>query len=262
MNKTKFISFLLGSLFGGACFYLFVFSLNYYRLHSHYDGIMPGTQEYEDYKKAHPSPPVDVGQQGSIAPIYPADISNNSILLGASHNVFIGKVLSQSGNKETGIGPRTQYQMQVIDNIKGNLKGVVTIDMLGGYDKNGNISFVEDSAKTLDDIFLKPGSTYVLATRYNKDENWYTVIAHPNAKKILSDDKNLSDEYLILISHDDIKFRQLEQAYPNEIPDSTDEISGNTRNAYKSLPAEEKAAADTRASEAETSLAGKMTNEQ
>lgn len=186
--------------------------------------------------------------------LYPADPADDHTLLGASHNVFIGKVLAQTGNKETEIGPRTQYQVQVIDNIKGNLNDVVTVDMLGGYDKEGKSVFVEEGSVAGEDPLFQPGTTYLFATRYNAQENWYTVIAHPNARTILSKDNSLPIQALGALAERDEKVKKFEAAYVLEIPDKADIANNNTRNAFQSLPPEAKAAAVARADAARASL--------
>ena len=257
MYKTKTISFIIGAIVGILSLVSFVKFISYYQTHMSYGGPKPGTQEYEDFKKAHPSPPLHNGSPGSPALLFPADISNDQILLGASHNVFVGKVVTQSGNKETEIGPRTQNQVQVIDNIKGELRGVVTLDMLGGYGKDGKLILVEDESSSSGNSLLQVGSTYLFATRYNQEENWYTLIAHPNARKILSTDANVSVADLKVLARSDRKFKTWEEAFPEEILDKADVASNNTRNAFKTLDAKSKAAAQSRADEAKASLAAK-----
>ena len=186
-----------------------------------------------------------------LALLYPINPENNQLLLGASHNVFVGKVLEQSGNKETEIGPRTQYTVQVIDNIKGDLNSTVVLDMLGGY-QDGKLVVVEDNSPEA--FLLKPGSTYLFATRYNEQENWHTLIAHPNARKVLSKDNSLPVQALRVLAEKDEKVKSLEAAYPNEVLLDADVAHQNTRNSFQSLPPEAKAAAVARADAARAEL--------
>lgn len=76
---------------------------------------------------------------------YPADFRDDRILMGASHNVFVGKVISQVGNIPERILPDTQFSVDVIFNVKGNLRGRVTVDQNGGY-KDGHLYLIENSA--------------------------------------------------------------------------------------------------------------------
>jgi hypothetical protein len=137
--------------------------------------------------------------------------------VGASRNVFTGKVVKQIGNKETEIGPRTQYSVVVIDSIKGELKGTVTVDMFGGYTPEGQLVVVEENDPQ--DFFLQKGYVYVFATRYNEKEDWYTLIAHPNARKVFSEDANLSIVDARAIGESDEKVRRWKQSYVDEILD-------------------------------------------
>lgn len=200
------------------------------------------------------APPPEMGGPGHPSLIYPANPADNNILLGASHNVFIGKVLAQTGNKETEIGPRTQYQVQVVSNIKGELGDTVTVDMLGGYDTNGKPVFIEDGSAAGENPLFQPGSTYLFATRYNVQEDWYTVIAHSNARKILSTDSSLPIQALHALAENDVKVKQFEAAYVSEILDKADMANNNTRNSFQSLPPEAKAAAQARADAARAAL--------
>ncbi|OGZ06319.1 MAG: hypothetical protein A2845_00775 [Candidatus Lloydbacteria bacterium RIFCSPHIGHO2_01_FULL_49_22] len=186
------------------------------------------------------------------AMFYPTDLTKDINLLGSSHDVFIGKVISQTGDKETQIGPRTQYSVEVIDNIKGKLKDIVTIDMLGGYDKDGKLVVIEENDST--DFLLKPGSTYLFATRYNEEEDWYTLISHPNARKIISTDNTKNEAALMALIDQDEKVKSFESAYAHEVLLDADIAHGNTRNSFQSLAPAEKAAAQSRADAARALL--------
>lgn len=190
-----------------------------------------------------------------VSPIslsYPADFSRDDILVGASQNVFVGKVLTQTGNKKTEVGPRTQYQVEVISNIKGELDNTITLDMLGGYDEGGHL-FVVDEYKP-EDFLLRPGTTYLLATRYNKDEDWYTLIPHPNARKVISLDVVADKNNLPALVSQDEKVKTFEEVFSHEILLDADVFHKNTHNSFESLPPEKKAAAQARANEARTEL--------
>lgn len=116
---------------------------------------------------------------------YAADYSDTRILMGASHNVFVGRVRSRAGNKRLGSSLETQFMVDVLYNIKGNLNGSVLVSQFGGTD-HGTL-WLENGMP-----LLEIGTTYVLATRYNAQENWYTVNSHPNAWKLLSSDRSLT----------------------------------------------------------------------
>lgn len=64
---------------------------------------------------------------------YVANFDDNRVLVGASHNIFIAQVIEKVGNKDTGIGPVTQYKVNIIDNIKGELYSEVIVEQQAGY---------------------------------------------------------------------------------------------------------------------------------
>ena len=175
-----------------------------------------------------------------IEPQYAADFSDDKVLVGASHNIFVGKVIEQIGKKESGIGPETQFSVEVIDNIKGDLKDVVVVDQEGGYkdgvlyiigDKNDNVNNNKDNS-----YILKTGSTYLFATRYNSKENWYTLNSYPTASKILNTNKNnLNNSQLKFLTENDPRVQTLKTAYKNEIPLDADVKNNKALNSYKSV---------------------------
>ena len=164
--------------------------------------------------------------------------------MGASHNVFIGNVLSQIGTIGQSIGggrafPLSQLSVEPIYNIKGNLQGTVSEEQAGGY-QNGVLIVSEGgdmfgpSNKPGAGYLLQPGSTYLLATRYQDDGSYY-LWAFPTGAKLISDDSNLGDSQLQSIAANDERVQQLEVAYPNEVLFSQDVRNGNTRNSWISL---------------------------
>lgn len=180
---------------------------------------------------------------------YAADFSDDKILMGSSHHVFAGKVLKQVGTKSLDGTPETQFEVEVVYNIKGNLSGKAVVNQTGGYMNGvlylvhgGDVVLPQESANRVpnaDSLFV-PGSTYLFATRYNKEEDWHTSLSHPNAKKLISANKNLTFEQLKLLAEKDVRVIQLKEAYKSEIPFEIDVKSGNQLNSYSSLQAGQK----------------------
>src|SRR4051812_39981775 len=153
------------------------------------------------------------------------DFNKDNLLMGATHNVFVGKVIAQVGIKTRGAGPETQFAVSVVNNIKGSLAGTVKVDQFGGYE-NGVLYVMDSDSEGVPnstetqghgDQLLVPGETYLFAARYNAIENWYTIVSHPNARKVISNDKNLSISQLALLAQKDPRVLQLQQAYKNEV---------------------------------------------
>lgn len=183
-----------------------------------------------------PTAPQDGSHVVTMEFIYPANYADDRVLVGASHNVFVGKIVAQTGSIERGAGPETQFAVQVISNIKGNLQGTVTVDQQGGY-KNGVLYVVGNS-----DVFggsagrylLQIGSTYLLATRYNPTSNWYTLNPFPSASKLISADPSQANAQLQVLAANDPRVLRLQVAYSNEVLLPADIAKNNTLNSYRS----------------------------
>jgi len=175
-----------------------------------------------------------------IHPSYVADFSDDNTLVGASHNVFVGKVIAVDGQEENYGIPGTKYTVEVIENIKGTLKKEVAVLQDGGY-KDGVLYAIEDGGEP-----LKIGSTYVLATRDNTEKGWLRLNSHTNASKLLSEDARLSAQEALEIADRDVRVKELKIAYPREVLLKADEGHNNTKNSFARLSLEEKANAKAR----------------
>lgn len=100
---------------------------------------------------------------------YAVDVMNDQKLVGWANNVFVGKVISQTGTKKLGSMPETQFSVEVLSSIKGNLTGTITVNQQGGKEDNELILFENDK-------MLEVGKTYLFITRLNKEEDWHTLV--------------------------------------------------------------------------------------
>ncbi len=114
---------------------------------------------------------------------YGFNVKDEEKLVGFAENVFRGRVIEQVGSEkmadsasgDSGL-PQTQFAVQPLENIKGELTGRVTVNQQGGSIKqNGK------SKKVLieGDPLLEPGKEYMFVTRYEEDKDWYTIAAQP-----------------------------------------------------------------------------------
>lgn len=171
-----------------------------------------------------------------VEQLYAADFSNDQILVGASHNIFIGRVIAKIGNKERGIGPETQYQVEVLHSLKGDLTDYVTLNQRGGF-SDGTLYVYGDEEKDTtpedgdSEYLLTPGYTYLFATRFNETENWHTLNTYPTARKLLSKQMKTGEELSNL--KNDSRVIALTDAYEKEILLSADVKQRNTLNSYK-----------------------------
>lgn len=126
----------------------------------------------------------------TIAPAYAFDAKDKRKLVGYATNVFKGRVLEDvgyEGEPLSGPGnkvlPQTQFSVEVLGNIKGNITGTVVLDRTGGYDEEGREVHVEGASPP------EPGREYVFSTGYDRETGWYTVVALPYGAVPLEDEQ-------------------------------------------------------------------------
>jgi hypothetical protein len=114
------------------------------------------------------------------------NLSNKNQLVGWADNVFIGKVVKKKGTKKIDINtlPETQFAVEVKKNIKGELSGSVTVNQQGGYDEEEKKLYLIEHDKLLED-----GKKYLFVTKYNKEQNFHTLIPEYGNLLVESDDK-------------------------------------------------------------------------
>ncbi|WP_420878986.1 hypothetical protein [Rhodococcus sp. (in: high G+C Gram-positive bacteria)] len=120
------------------------------------------------------------------------DIHDQRQVAGFADAVFVGKVLEQVGSAaDRSAIPETQFRVSVTEALKGELAEEVTVNQQGGTDpKTGEVLLLDD------DPLVEVGKTYLFATRYNADLDFYTVIPitghavlnDSNARGLQSDD--------------------------------------------------------------------------
>lgn len=133
---------------------------------------------------------------------YAIDISNPREVVGFSDNVFVGKVVKQVGTRNRDY-PETQFEVEVLYNIKGEVNGTIKVNQVGGYE--GDYLFLMEGDKLIEE-----GQTYLFATRYLAEEKWHTLIPVGGDIPINSDaeKKELIEKYT--------------KAYKEEIPFKVD----------------------------------------
>ena len=101
---------------------------------------------------------------------YVTDIHDPRKLSGFSSDIFIGEVIEKSGSQQTGVIPETRFEVQVIEGLKGNAAGKVTVNQQAGYDEDGNFFTIDG------DQILVPGKIYLFATVYDPAHDRYTLV--------------------------------------------------------------------------------------
>lgn len=158
---------------------------------------------------------------GSMEMRYVADFSDNRNVIGFAGNVFVGKITRTLKHTKSDNLPVTLYEVEVIDNIKGTLKGNVVVMDIVGYstDEDG-----EEKLTSINGIgtLMQSEEMYLFATNYDeamaKQEGFdvFSLGGHPNFKKKLSVDSSLETSELKLIVKQDEEVKAWEDAYDNE----------------------------------------------
>lgn len=165
-------------------------------------------------------------------PIFPMkgsfvyDVNNINEAVGISDYVFVGEVISNDGTvyknivtmedengnpKEVGT-PYTNYVIKVKDNIKGNLKKDLPIDIL----KHGGISQDNKSVIVFEnDLLPKVNETYIFLGYAQKDGS--ILISGPNSNvPLTSSDQQSNTLSKQNFSATDV-YQQYQKAYQNEV---------------------------------------------
>lgn len=78
------------------------------------------------------------------------------------HNVAAGMLRT---------APRTRYRVAVLESLKGDISGEVTVAQYAGYTYPFLLSLGEG------DTLLRDGATYLFATRFSRQQGWYSIFA-------------------------------------------------------------------------------------
>ncbi|CAA9426246.1 MAG: hypothetical protein AVDCRST_MAG80-249 [uncultured Rubrobacteraceae bacterium] len=132
---------------------------------------------------------------GDMEVRYAFDAMDLRELVGFATNVFVGEVVEEAGSEGAPLSgpgervlPRTQFSVEVLKNVKGEVEGAVTVSQTGGYDEDeGREVRVEG------DSLLKPGKKYLFVTSYDPEEDWYTVVAQPFGDVLVEGEARRSD---------------------------------------------------------------------
>lgn len=174
--------------------------------------------------------PVDVPVVESGGPLaeWVTDLADDRKMVGASHNIFVAKIIREVGDVRRLTMLETQVEAEVILNIKGNLQGNVIVDTFGGY-RDGKYYVPRGGTR------LTPGWTYLLATRYDKQLNWHHLDTYPTTWKLISQNTDATSDQLKTLAGSDSRVNQLQAVYPKEILLNADVAHNETLNSYQSL---------------------------
>ena len=146
-----------------------------------------GCGERSDDPHLEPSPQESTNTEVA----YSFDPTDKRKLVTFAHNVFVGRVARQSGQftSRTSDGntevPQSRFAVFVEKNIKGHLRGVVTVDQFGGpvLRRRAKADVRRELQLWEGDPLLKPGEVALFATRGNPARGSHTIVAQPFADR-------------------------------------------------------------------------------
>jgi hypothetical protein len=139
---------------------------------------------------------------GSGHPLWITDVKDPRKLLGVANNAFVGKVISKEGTyKRELVIPETDFKVQILHNIKGQLPEFVVVNQIGGLDETTNTEILIEN-----DQLLQPGMTYLFVTVAEKTGKYHALVSKYGDLPITNE-----QEQQKLIT-------EFEEAYKNEIP--------------------------------------------
>src|ERR671911_156433 len=126
------------------------------------------------------------GDIGIGHPIYELDPTDDRALADYATDIFIGRVLDQTG----AIGaptsapgqalPQSQFAVEVLHLLKGQAAGVVTVNQVGGMDPQAHQIMLLER-----DALLRPGARELFLVVSVPERGWYQIVAagqgHPAA---------------------------------------------------------------------------------
>ena len=125
---------------------------------------------------------------------YAFDPADKRELVASADNVFVGRVVGRAGQASAPTSartveiPQTQSAVRVVRNIKGDLRGTVTVNQYGGSveaagGRGGRHRAEPEVTLWEGDPLLGPGEVVLLATAYNDACDWHTIVAQPYADR-------------------------------------------------------------------------------
>ena len=138
--------------------------------------------------------------KSEIGATYAFDPTDERKIVGTSSNVFVGRMIAKVGETGgPGSGePQTQFDVEVLENIKGSLSGTVTVSQTGGNveyiaDRDDPDAGVKKGQKIRQlvvfegDSLLEPGQEVLLATNHDPETNSYEIVSGPYGKTLIND---------------------------------------------------------------------------
>ena len=118
------------------------------------------------------------GDAGIGHPIYALDPGDDRALAAYATDIFIGRVLDQTGAVGAPTSapgqelPQSQFAVEFLHLLKGQAEGVVTVNQVGGLDTQaGAVMQLEG------DALLRPGASELFLVVSVPERGWYQIVA-------------------------------------------------------------------------------------
>ncbi len=140
-------------------------------------GVMAGWHRH--VQQAPGGNPREVVLDAGIGhPIYELDPTNDRALAAYATDIFIGRVRGQTGATGAPTSapgqelPQSQFAVEVLQQVKGQAAGVVTVNQVGGLDQQARQIMLLEG-----DALLRPGSSELFLVVSVPERGWYQIVA-------------------------------------------------------------------------------------
>jgi hypothetical protein len=124
------------------------------------------------------NPHLVVPDAGIGHPIYELDPTDDRALAAYATDIFIGRVRGQTGATGAPTSapgqelPQTQFAVEVLQRVKGQAAGVVTVNQVGGLDQQARQLLLLEG-----DALLHPGASELFLAVFVPEREWYQIVA-------------------------------------------------------------------------------------
>ena len=138
-------------------------------------GVMAGWQWQQ---AAGGNPREVVADAGMGHPIFALDPRDDRSLAAYATDIYIGRVLDQTGAVGAPTSapeqelPQSQFAVEVLDVLKGQAEGVVTVNQVGGLDPQAGQTMLLEG-----DALLRPGASELFLVVFVPERGWYQIVA-------------------------------------------------------------------------------------
>ncbi|MCM6772009.1 hypothetical protein NDR87_03050 [Nocardia sp. CDC159] len=149
-----------------------------------------------------------------VEPSWAFDPGDQRQLAGWADAVFVGTVMEKSGtDSRMPALPETQFRVKVVETLKGNPTESVTVNQQGGY-----VAGKGELVLVYNDQMISVGKSYLFATRYLAEKNWYTVAPRIGDVELTPAELQAVESSLRTRSSEPEIVRRMRDSITNQVP--------------------------------------------